>query len=142
MQSILLPVGSETVAVPIGQVREVLTAPVVTPLATPSPAVLGLANLRGDVLPVLDTARLVGVTPCGRTDMLVVVDTAAGPVALAVAGSVSKGVLGRRVDGCELPGREGVYAGADGAVVLLDLAAALDAAGLGAGAAGVEGTPA
>ena len=141
MQSILLPVGAETVAVPIGQVREVLAAPVVTPLATPSPAVLGLANLRGDVLPVLDTARLVGVTPCGRTDMLVVVETAVGPAALAVAGTVSKGVLGRRVDSSELRGREGVYACADGAVALLDLPAALAAAGLAAGAARAEGPP-
>ena len=54
--------------------------PAITPLPGAPPAVLGVVNVRGEVVPVLDTAALLGLGALGavrRTSRSL--DTAAGP---------------------------------------------------------------
>jgi len=51
---------------------------------TAPPVVLGLANVRGTVVPVLDTGLLLDDGPIGEAPFVLVVDTARGPAGLAV----------------------------------------------------------
>ncbi|MDQ1437555.1 MAG: purine-binding chemotaxis protein CheW [Acidimicrobiaceae bacterium] len=78
------------VAVALRAVRSVLRAPELTPVPTAPAVVLGLANVRGQVVPVLDGGLLLatdGRAPAalGEAAYVVVVDTAAGPLGLAVS---------------------------------------------------------
>lgn len=72
------------VAIAVAAVRSVVAAPSLAPLPTAPPLVLGLANVRGDVVPVLDTGLLLGLEPLGKAPFVLVVDTKAGPAGLAV----------------------------------------------------------
>ena len=67
-------------------VREVLRAVSLTPVPKAPKVVMGLVNLRGHVLPVLDTKHLLGLGECKiqTTDHLVVVDTGKCEIALHV----------------------------------------------------------
>ena len=58
METVLLPVGDELYAVPMESVREVVADPPITTLATAPPLVFGLFNLRGQIVPLFDTAAL------------------------------------------------------------------------------------
>ena len=60
MQALLLPVGDDLYALPMDWVREVVAAPTVTRLVTAPSVVLGLFNLRGQIVALLDTAALLG----------------------------------------------------------------------------------
>lgn len=51
-------VGNEQYAIPVAGVREVITMAEVTPVPGAQPAVLGVRNLRGQILPVIDLAGL------------------------------------------------------------------------------------
>lgn len=86
MQALLVPIRSEWYALELARVREVVADPAPAPLPTSPAAVLGLFNLRGQVLPVLDTAVLLGLPPLGEAPSGVVVSTEGGPVCLAASG--------------------------------------------------------
>jgi chemotaxis signal transduction protein len=61
VRALLLPVDGELLAVPFVATREVVTAPAVTPVTGAPPGVLGLFALRGEAVPLLDAARLLGL---------------------------------------------------------------------------------
>ena len=86
MQALLVPVRSDWYALELAWVREVVIDPAPAPLPTTPATVIGLFNLRGQVLPVLDTAALLGLLPLGDAPAGVVVDTPQGPVCLAISG--------------------------------------------------------
>jgi len=120
MHSVLLPVGADLFAVPIESVREVLAQPVVTGLVTAPALVLGLINLRGEIVPLLDTAALLGL---GNVDILpfaAVMYTPHGPAALAVTEFPQRAELGPLIGPTELPGTVGSYRIDDRVAVLLD----------------------
>ncbi|MEH3147361.1 MAG: chemotaxis protein CheW [Methylobacterium frigidaeris] len=82
---LLFGLGPDRFALPAGCVREVLRPPVLTRLPGAPPALAGLANLRGEPLPVLDLRHLLrpdhGSVPArGR----VIVVEAGDPVGFAV----------------------------------------------------------
>ncbi|MBV8080522.1 MAG: chemotaxis protein CheW [Actinobacteria bacterium] len=54
-------VGGERYAVPVENVREIADFGLVAALPGAGPAVLGVRNLRGQVLPVFDLAAVLGV---------------------------------------------------------------------------------
>ena len=56
-------VGREDVALPAAGVAEIVRMPDCTRVPNGPPALLGLANLRGAVLPVMSLARLLGIEP-------------------------------------------------------------------------------
>lgn len=99
MQAVLVPVGAEWYAVPMASVREVVPAPTATPVPTAPAAVLGVWNLRGEIVPLFDTAALLGLPPAppAARPMAVVVDTARGPAGLAATGTPRPAALGDRV---------------------------------------------
>ena len=126
--AVVFPLGPESYALPLEQVREIVATPGLTVLPTAPPAVLGLANLRGDVLPVMDLGRLVGSPFAAAPDFVMVVDTPRGAAGLAASG------LPRIVDvDSALESDQAIWAGGvhsvDGRpVVSLDLPALLETA--------------
>lgn len=71
-------------ALPLDQVREVLPYRRPRRLASPSAWLEGVLAVRGALLPVSDLRRRLGLDAASRPDALVVVQSAGGPVALAV----------------------------------------------------------
>ena len=120
VQTVLIPVGADLYALPINWVREVLAAPTVTRLATTPAVVLGLINLRGEIVPLLDTAALLGVGTVGTVVFAAVMHTPQGPAALAVTGFPQRAELGSPTGPSELPGTDGTYQLDRRVVVLLD----------------------
>lgn len=124
-QSLLLPVGEDLYALTVEWILEVVAAPKVTRLITAPPTVLGLFNLRGHIVPMLDTAALLGVGSVKATAFAVVVNCPQGPVGLAVTGFPQRGTLDDRSGPSELPGTAGLYEVDDHVVSLLDPAVLL-----------------
>jgi purine-binding chemotaxis protein CheW len=120
VQAVLLPVAEDVYAVAMDWVREVVTAPPLTPLVTAPEVVLGLFNLRGEVVPLLDTAMLLGLGAVGTVAFAVVLQSRSGLVGLAATGLPWRAELDGTVGPSELPGTAGSYR-VDGLVaVLLD----------------------
>ncbi|HYF56187.1 MAG TPA: chemotaxis protein CheW [Salinarimonas sp.] len=72
-------------AVPADQVSEVVCVPPVSRVPQASPSLLGLANLRGSILPVASLRRLLGrPDDGGRPEMRAIVLDGGAPVALVV----------------------------------------------------------
>jgi purine-binding chemotaxis protein CheW len=123
---VLVPVGHDLYAVPIGWVREVVSPGALTPLATAPPMVLGLFNLRGEIVPLLDSASLLGVGGTGSVVFAVVLQTALGPVGLSAEAFPRRAFLDESIGPSELAGSVGSYR-VDGQVaVLLDIQNLLD----------------
>lgn len=75
----------ETFAFPMERVREIIRVPETVRVPLTPPSLLGLANLRGTVLPVLEMRRLLGLGDAARTDATRVIVTDCGnPVGLVV----------------------------------------------------------
>ena len=125
LDAVLVPVGSDLYAVPIGWVREVVSVPRLTRLVTAPSAVLGLFNLRGQIVPLLDTAALLGIGTVGATTFTVVVSCPQGPVGLAASGFPQRAVLETSIGPSELPGTTGLYQLDQRVFALLDPAALL-----------------
>jgi len=132
MHTVLLPVGTDLYAVRIESVREVLAAPAVTQLVTAPAPLLGLINLRGEIVPLLDTASLLGVGSVGTVSFAAVIHTPDGPAALAVTSFPQRAELGSAIGPSELPGTTGIYQLDQQVVVLLDTAVLLAPDRLGA----------
>jgi chemotaxis signal transduction protein len=136
MDAVLVPVGEDLYAVPIGWVREVVLAPSLTSLVTAPSMVLGLFNLRGEIVPLLDTATLLGV---GRTDSVafaVVLHTGHGPAGLSATASPRRALLDDYLGPTELASSQGSYRVDDSVAVLLDVQALLDSLTSSAGTLG------
>jgi len=71
-------------AVEAGVVREILPATEPTRIPGTPAAVLGLVNVRGTLVPVVDCAAAVGLAGANGAGTLVLVDRQGKPVALAV----------------------------------------------------------
>ena len=131
MQALLIPLGEDWYALELAAVREVLPLPDVTPVPGAPAAVHGLFNLRGTVLPLLDTASLLGLAPGGPPAFAVVADTGAGPAALTATAMPAGATLGDPAGPAELPAAVARFATEQGGVAtLVDLEALLE--GLGA----------
>ena len=97
MRVLLLPVRDDRYALPLEQVSEVVEAPQVTALPHAPPDVLGVTNLRGAVVPVLDTGALLGLGALGSAPYAAVAESEYGQVALAASGTPDAVELGRPV---------------------------------------------
>lgn len=115
MRALLVPVDADVLAVPLTEVHEVLPLPEVTPLPSAPDAVIGVTTLRGELVAVLDTARLLGRTGAAATH-LCVLDADGRKVALSATGSPGLAELGEEVPGG--PERPGTWCRAGDLVVL------------------------
>ncbi|MEP3389161.1 MAG: chemotaxis protein CheW [Reichenbachiella sp.] len=57
---VVFPVGQEEYAFEIGQIKEVVPVPPISPVPQTKPYILGVANVRGNVLAVIDLAKKFG----------------------------------------------------------------------------------
>ena len=72
-RQLTLTVGGQSYAMDGQGVREVIRRPKLTRVPHGPPALLGVCNLRGTVLPVVSLARLMGSAP-GPEERVVVLD--------------------------------------------------------------------
>jgi purine-binding chemotaxis protein CheW len=127
LDAVLVPVADELYALPIGWVREVVTAPSLTRLVTAPPMVLGLFNLRGEIVPLLDTASLLGVGRARPVAFAVVLDTHLGIVGLSADAFPTRRLLDTELDPSQFGGARSFRVGRQVAL-LVDVQAILDAA--------------
>lgn len=66
------------------KVREILVMPPITEMANASPNVMGVANIRGQIIPVINLAAVVGCTPTQGLSILLVTEFARTTQAFAV----------------------------------------------------------
>jgi len=78
-------VAGEEYALPVDVVLEVAELGAATPVPGAPPAVLGVRNLRGSVLPVVDLAAALGLRDDGSAARVVVVEHGGRHAALSVA---------------------------------------------------------
>ena len=123
--AVVFPIGNDRYAVATSVVREVVSEPRPTRLPTAPAALLGAFNLRGEVIPMFDTAALLGIGTVDGAPVAVVVNTTVGPAALVVSGLPKFVVLDHDTGPSELSGTLGVYAVDDGLAVMLDVEAML-----------------
>jgi purine-binding chemotaxis protein CheW len=131
VQAVLLPAGEDVYAVLVDWVREVVTAPPLTTLVTGPELVLGLFNLRGEIVPLLDTAALLGLHALGTVEFAVVVRSQQGLAGLTATAFPRRALLGSPSGPSDLPGTAGTYQVGRQVVVLLDPATLLASQRLG-----------
>jgi len=86
-RQLVVPIGGGTWALALDAAREVVAVGDPVPLPAAPAGLLGLVNLRGEVLPLFDGGLAVGGRATGVTGTAVVVLLAAGAAALAVDGA-------------------------------------------------------
>ena len=118
---LLVPVRLDLYAVPMDAVREVARAPILTRLPTAPALVLGLFNLRGEIVPLLDTPALMGLGRIPNCSFVAVVRSSLGPAGLAATALPEPAVLGEPVGSSESPATAGTYAVGRRLAVLLDI---------------------
>src|SRR5438876_9484377 len=79
-----LETGGERYALPVEQVQEIEPLRELTPLPRAPRETLGLVNVRGRIVPVLDLARLLGTEASAKPSRLVVASVSGSYVAFAV----------------------------------------------------------
>jgi chemotaxis signal transduction protein len=119
--------GGECYALSVDDVLEVAEIIDVTPVPGAQPAILGVANLRGQIIPVVDLAGLLGLEARCPPGRIVVAERGDRRVGLAVETVTDVGVVEEPTEvvaSSLLRGASFV----DGALVgIIDLGAALDA---------------
>jgi purine-binding chemotaxis protein CheW len=118
---LLVPVGLDLYAVPMEAVREVATAPILTRLPTAPGPILGLFNLRGEIVPLLDTPALMGLGRIRDWPFVAVVRSSLGPAGLAATALPEAAALGEPVGSSESPATAGTYAVGRRLAVLLNI---------------------
>jgi purine-binding chemotaxis protein CheW len=136
VHAVVLPIGDDLYAVPVEWVQQVVAAPSVTALVTAPSPVIGLFNLRGEIIPLLDTAALLGLGDLpriGPVAFAVVLHGAGGPAALAATAVPERISLDRPASTSTLPGTNGTFHVQNRIIVLLDPAALMGSERLGSG---------
>ena len=126
MRALLIPLAGDWYALELATVREVVPMPEPAPAPGAPAALRGLFNLRGNVLPLLDTGMLLGLAP-GASRYAVVAETADGPAALTADGMPRTARLDDPAGPGELPATVARFATDHGDVAtLLDLDALVE----------------
>jgi purine-binding chemotaxis protein CheW len=123
---VLVRVGNEHYALPVADVLEVAELGELTPVPGAGPAVRGVRNLRGQVLPVVDLAAALGLGG-GDARRLVIAERDGRRAGLAVGSVESVETLPEASEGVDSPHVPGA-ALVDGALVgVVDVGSLLDA---------------
>lgn len=133
MRALLIPVGRDWYAVELRTIREVLEPRRITRLPDTPVEVLGLVNMRGEVVPVLDTGLLLGLDPVGREPAAIVVaSTGRGPAGLAASAVPVADQLGEDLGASTLAAGSQRRRASVGPVTVIDLEAVISAGALAA----------
>ena len=125
LDALVIPVGVDWYALDVRAVREVVTNPHVTDVPTAGASVLGVFNLRGDIVPLFDTGALLSLGPLPPCFFAAVVETAMGLAGLAASGVPEAVSLGEPTGPSDAEGTAGSYVVGTRVVTLLDLDALL-----------------
>ncbi len=115
----MLPLGEEHYALPLESVQQIIPRPRVTRMPISDPAILGLLNVRGDIVPLFDAAVLLGTGARGATAFAVLVLTSQGPAALGVEVMPSSSEIDAKPDTPSPTAERLVYPAGDRLVTLL-----------------------
>ena len=74
----------ELFGINVFKVREILVMPTITAVANAHPNVMGVANIRGQIITVIDLPKVVGCTPKKGTSILLITEYARSTQAFAV----------------------------------------------------------
>ena len=121
MRVLLLRAGADLLAVPMAVAREVVIAPRLTSVPATGRNVAGLFNLRGDIVPVFDTAMLLGLGTISSVAFVAVVETGSGLAGLAMTDMGESVELGEPIAETDTPGTLGSYALGTDVVVMIDV---------------------
>jgi purine-binding chemotaxis protein CheW len=132
VRALILPVGDELYALPIESVRQVIERPAPTRLPTAPARMLGLLNVQGQLVPMLDTAALLDHGVIVAPPYAAVIEVRGARGALAATAMPLTSELGEPVGRPDVSGGVGTYAVGDRLVVLLDVEALFSKAGAAA----------
>jgi len=123
---VTLQVGAEAYALPVENVVEVAEFDRPTPVPGTPRELLGVRNLRGEVLPVFDLAAVLGIPPEAEPERLVVVDDRGRRAGLATRGVHDVGALPTTGQTADSPLLSCVALTDDGLVGVVDVERLLD----------------
>jgi purine-binding chemotaxis protein CheW len=119
--------GGEHYAIPVASVLEVAEYGEVSTVPGAPPAILGVRNLRGQVLPIVDLASTLGLQEESDPERILVAEDDGRLAGLAVTEVVDVGILGEVTDEVESSHLQGALL-VDGALIgLVDVGAVLGA---------------
>jgi purine-binding chemotaxis protein CheW len=125
VEVLFLQVDQEVYALPMEFLREVIAQPRITRLPTAPPTILGLVNVRGEIVPLFDVAALLGTGRISTAPFAVVIEIEGVRAALAASAVPESGVIDARVGEAPQSETRGVYSHGDRLTTLLDPAATL-----------------
>jgi purine-binding chemotaxis protein CheW len=108
-------------AVPMETVHQVLRHPVVTPIPLSPTGLLGVLNVRGEIVPLLDTGVLTGTGSLNKSPYAVLVSGQKDMVALAAEELPIAANFDEPVGPGSRPGELGVYSSDGRLVILIDI---------------------
>ena len=123
MRALLLPVHGEWYGLQLEAVREVVPDPELTRLPLAPPALLGVFNLRGQVVPLVDTGALLGLEPLRGGPYVTVALHGRSLVGLVTDGAPETARLDEQVGTAKLPGTGALHACGERVVTMLDVGA-------------------
>jgi chemotaxis signal transduction protein len=115
--------GGEHYAIPVDDVLEIADHGEVSEVPGAPPEVLGVRNLRGQVIPVIDLAGALDLRGSSDRDRIVVVEDSGRLAGLAVDGVVDVGALGAATEEVESPYLRGGLLVEGALVGVIDIAA-------------------
>jgi purine-binding chemotaxis protein CheW len=128
-----MPVGPDWYAIEMARVREVVASPLLASVPTAPATLLGVFNLRGEIVPLFDTAALLGLGRVPPSSHVTVVDTALGAAGL-VASAIPESVeLGEPSGVTASPGTVASYTLGSRLATLIDVDVLLGPARIGNG---------
>jgi len=120
MRVLIIPVNAEFYAVPMESVRQVMQRSEVTRVPMAPAGLIGVINVRGEILPLLDTGVLTGSGAIPSAPYSVLVNTDKETVALAAQAMPVTADFAEPVADGTHPGELGVYSSGGRLVVLID----------------------
>jgi chemotaxis signal transduction protein len=121
MRVLIIPVRDEFYAVPMASVQQVLRHPQVTRVPLAPASLIGVVNVRGEILPLLDTGILTGAGPLTSPPYAVLVNSEKENVALAAENMPMAADFDQPVAPGTRPGEQGVYSSGGRLVILLSI---------------------
>jgi purine-binding chemotaxis protein CheW len=109
MRALLAAIGEEWYAVDVTAAREVAEDVVTEPLVTAPAWVVGVFNLRGAIVPLLDTGLLLGGAPVGAGRSTLIVDVGHSIAGLSLSSRPQSAVLGDLLSSTDGAATDGVY---------------------------------
>ena len=126
-----MPLGEDWYAIEMAKVREVVASPMLASVPTAPATLLGVFNLRGEIVPLFDTAALLGLGRGPAPSHATVVETALGPAGLVASAMPESVELGEPTGATDTPGTVASFAVGSRLATLIDVDILLGAARIG-----------